>query len=397
MRKRREVERFLQDLKAKINVFDIAFRPRDKNMDALAELDIHIIPYCGIPCFLSTKRTKVMTNKIECPYCEGKASLQKKTRELPYRKEVFKVTEHFYKCEKCGEEFTTTESDTITLTQAHNQYREKYNILFPEEIVAIKEMYELSATKMSEVLGLGVNGYSNYEKGEMPNPAISNLIKTAARPNVFSDLLENARVYFTENGFKKIKMRIIALLNEAKKIRPFYAVLNVYNDPNNYTGYKKIDPNKIANLVTCFIGSSNPYYNSRLKLNKQLFYTDFRHYKMYGRSITGLSYRAIKYGPVPANYDNIYTYLENEQVIVSNWAKTSNGSALESFTTDAEFKSTVFSRDELETIGDITTKFKDIPSWDMVELSHKERAWKELEPGKQLISYQEYAFDLQGA
>jgi hypothetical protein len=30
----------------------------------------------------------------------------------------------------------------------------------------------------------------------------------------------------------------------------------------------------------------------------------------------------------------------------------------------------------------------------MVDLSHKEKAWKELEPGKQLISYQDYAFDL---
>lgn len=35
-----EVELFLMELKAKINVFDIVFRPRDKNLQALADLDI---------------------------------------------------------------------------------------------------------------------------------------------------------------------------------------------------------------------------------------------------------------------------------------------------------------------------------------------------------------------
>lgn len=35
-----EVDEFLRALKEKIKIFDIAFRPRDKNMATLAELDI---------------------------------------------------------------------------------------------------------------------------------------------------------------------------------------------------------------------------------------------------------------------------------------------------------------------------------------------------------------------
>jgi putative zinc finger/helix-turn-helix YgiT family protein len=338
-----------------------------------------------------------MNARIECPYCDGTAVLQKQQRDLTYRKEVFKVIEHFYKCESCGEEFTTTETDTITLAQAHNQYREKYNIPFPEEIVAIKEMYDLSATKMSEVLGLGVNGYSNYEKGEIPNPAIANLIKTASKPDVFLELLDNAKHHFSENSFEKARIKVIELIAHNKQVKPFYEHLNVYNDPNNFTGYKKTDADKIANLVSHFIRKSKPEYNNKLKLNKQLFYTDFRHYKNYGRSISGLSYRAIKYGPVPANYDNIFTYLENEQIISSIWNKTSTGSAVELFTTEAEFESVLFTTEELETIESIVRQFKDTSSWDIVELSHSERGWKELEADRKLISYQEYAFDLEGA
>src|SRR5688500_10288940 len=104
-----------------------------------------------------------MKKKIECPYCDGRANLHKDVKEINYRKDVFKIVAHFYKCEKCQEEFTTTEADTISLTQVHNQYREKNNIPFPDEIAAIRQKYELSASKMSEVLGLGANGYSNYE------------------------------------------------------------------------------------------------------------------------------------------------------------------------------------------------------------------------------------------
>ena len=37
---RKEVEQFLKEIKEKIRFFDVVFRPRDKNLDALAELDL---------------------------------------------------------------------------------------------------------------------------------------------------------------------------------------------------------------------------------------------------------------------------------------------------------------------------------------------------------------------
>ncbi|HJU45371.1 MAG TPA: hypothetical protein VJ647_01245, partial [Chitinophagaceae bacterium] len=40
MATREEVDLFLREIKEKIDFFDIAFRPRDKNLKALAELDI---------------------------------------------------------------------------------------------------------------------------------------------------------------------------------------------------------------------------------------------------------------------------------------------------------------------------------------------------------------------
>lgn len=336
-----------------------------------------------------------MNHKIECPYCDGYATSQRQSKDLTYRKEVFRVVAHYYKCEKCGEEFTTTESDTITLMQAHNQYREKNNIPFPQEIAAIREKYELSAAKMSEVLGLGANGYSNYEKGEMPLPAIANLITTAAKPEVFEEWLDKARVHFSENAFKKAKDKIAFLIEKQRQFNPFYSSLNIYNKPNNYTGYKLPSADRIASLIANFIQKCKPEFNDKLKLNKLLFFTDFCHYKNYGQSVSGLSYRAIQYGPVPSNYDNIYTFLENEQIIASDWIRLPNGSAREVFITEADFDPKLFTAEELETVSQIAKRFDNISTWDIVELSHEEKAWKELEANRELIGYQDYAFELQ--
>jgi len=49
---------------------------------------------------------------------------------------------------------------------------------------------------------------------------------------------------------------------------------------------------------------------------------------------------------------------------------------------------------ELESINKVIERFNDTSTWDIVDLSHKEKAWQGLEAGKELISYQDYAFDL---
>ena len=337
-----------------------------------------------------------MRQKIDCAYCDGQAQLQRKERDLNFRKEVFKVVEHFYKCNICKEEFTTTETDTVTLLQAHNQYREKYFIPFADEIIAIREKYELSAAKMSEVLRLGVNGYGNYEKGEIPVPSIANLISTANNPNEFKKMLEKAKHEFTENTYNKTSKHINSLIEKENTSEPFYVKLNQFTEPSRYTGFKKPNKNKIASVLILFINKCNVEFNDRLKLNKLLFYADFVNYKFTGYSITGLTYRAIDYGPVPTFYDNIYTYFENENIIASQWIKDKNGAAKETFVTETEFDANLFTNEEKLILDSIAETFKNTTSWDLVDLSHKEKSWIDLHDVREIINYQQYAFSLSG-
>jgi putative zinc finger/helix-turn-helix YgiT family protein len=332
-----------------------------------------------------------MKSILNCPFCNGTASLHKEARAFTYRKESFQTVSHYYACNKCKEEFTTTESDTISMAQVYNQYREKHNIPFEEEIASIRHKYELSASKMSEVLGLGANGYGNYENGEMPTPAYGNLIRATAQPATFLMFLEKAKDHFTPSAYKKVKERVAQVHFSEKEQKDLYAQLHLFSEPNTFTGFRKPQLLKIAQLITYYIQHSKPEFNDRLKLSKQLFFTDFLHYKLHGFSISGLSYKAFPYGPAPAHYDGIYAYLEEINSIVPHFYKIQNGGAAETFQSSLTFDKSLFSETEKTVLKTISEKFANVSSWEIVDYSQKQL---NSNTSDNLINYQESAFQI---
>jgi putative zinc finger/helix-turn-helix YgiT family protein len=330
----------------------------------------------------------------DCPFCDKRASLKSTVVEKEFKKEVFTINEFYYKCDTCSEEFTTEKTDEITLNQIYNQYREKFGLPFPEELVRLREKYEISAQKMSQILGLGINTYSNYEKGEIPTSANAKLIASARRPDIFLTYLSQSKDVLSEQTCLKIEETV-------KKVAPpkeddhFLCNFNWHYTPNRYTGYTIPNPEKATNLLLYFLSNCNPEFNDKLKLNKMLFYTDFFNYKATGRSISGISYRAIPYGPAPSNYDFIFAhFIEKEEIIEPVFIKINQTKVNECYKPLKDFDLSVFNPEELNSIKKVVGLFKDTPSWDLVELSHHERAWIELNKTKSIISYQDYAFDI---
>ena len=68
-----------------------------------------------------------MNKRMGCPYCDGYANLENEIKELSFRKDQFNIDFIYYKCEKCKEGFTITESDTLCLTQLHDLWKLRYN------------------------------------------------------------------------------------------------------------------------------------------------------------------------------------------------------------------------------------------------------------------------------
>ncbi len=333
---------------------------------------------------------------MKCVICNGKASLKKEIRERQFRKEDFIIVEHFYKCENCGEEFTTTGIDELNATQVYNQYRAKHHIPFPEEIVGIREKYNLSASKMSEILGFGINTYRNYEDGEIPSAANAKFLMLAENPINFKALLENNGTGLKHNERAELVNRISELINDETKSDYFELIINQHQEANEFTGFKRPNTEKIKNIVLYFLNNTKKEFADKVKINKMFYYADFLNYCQNGYSISGITYRAITYGPVPSNYDILYNMCEEEGIIETKFIRLNDGSAKQLFEPIHEFDNSIFTQTELNTLTRIVDKFKDTSSWDLVDISHKEKSWIELHASKELISYQKYGFDLVG-
>jgi putative zinc finger/helix-turn-helix YgiT family protein len=331
---------------------------------------------------------------MKSPITGKEMTLTKERRSMDFRKETFKIVFHYYKCEDSGEQFTTTSLDELNMNQLYNQYRDKFNILFPDEIIKIREKYGLSAAKMSEILGFGVNTYRQYEAGEIPSTANAKLIQMIDDPMKFIDMVElcgtldeKLKAKYTQKAqlLAEERQRNILKLN-------FKAYLLGSHLADIYSGYRNPNFEKFSEMTVYFSEKLQPF---KTKMNKLLFYADFLMFKQTCFSISGVRYKAIDMGPVPQNFQSIFEYLANNDEISIYTTEFWQGYSGEQFKArkDRPFNFSLFSETELEVLEKVSTTFKSTSTNDIIKLSHLEEAWKKNEKDKSVISY-EYAFEL---
>ncbi|HWA33959.1 MAG TPA: type II toxin-antitoxin system antitoxin SocA domain-containing protein [Cyclobacteriaceae bacterium] len=332
---------------------------------------------------------------MESPFTGGETKLLSEKKEFEFRREKFQVVHFFYKCVDTKEEFTTDQLDELNTNQLYNQYREKYSIPFPDEIKEIREQYEISASKMSEVLGLGANSYRQYESGEMPTVSNGRLIQAAKDPEEFKKFIDASRAVLSPKEHDKFLNRANELI-EASRKNPFEKLFEeqifVYSKPSEFTGYRSPSIEKIAHTISYFCVNVKDLWKT--KLNKLLFYSDFLNYKRTGFSVSGMAYRAIQLGPVPSEYDKLYVKLIDDKKFDVDYVPFDNGYVGEGLRNRIDFNKDLFTPGELNVLNEVAKKFKSKTSTEIIELSHKEKAWLENEKKHEIISYQKYAFDL---
>lgn len=332
---------------------------------------------------------------MKSPFTGGAAELKMEPRVLEFRKEQFEVQYHYYECVDTGEQFTTTDVDTLNVTQVHNKYREKYGIPFIDEIKNIREKYGLSATKMSEVLGLGVNVYRNYEGGEMPSVATGRLIRLAEDAQEFGKLLEMSRNALEPHEYERVRKKLEHAKDGWTQVEEMWKQWLFGNGfPNIHNGFRVLSLEKLGGMVCYFAKHNMPFTTA---LNKLMFYADFGHFKKYGQGISGVYYKAIQKGPVPENYGALYNHVVN-----SGYARVEEkdfGDYVgERFMPPDETKDQckleeIFSETELAMLAHVSERFKGFSTKKIVEISHDEPAWKDNVDERNRISF-DYGFEL---
>lgn len=331
---------------------------------------------------------------MKSPITSKEMILTKEKRSIDFRKESFDVVFHFWKCEQSGYQFTTESLDTINMNQVYNQYRDLFNIPFPDEMIRIRKKYQLSATKMSAILGFGTNSYRQYESGEMPSVSNARLIQMIDDPKKFIDLVELCDALDTATKEKHIKIAGNIIDDRMRNYFSFNLKDYLLGEhlADVYSGYRNPNFEKFTEMVVFFSERIEPF---KTKMNKLLFYADFLMFKQSCFSISGVRYRAIDLGPVPTNFQSIFEYLANNQFIDIQYTHFSQGFTGEQFKARKErpFNSELFSETELSVLNKVVDLFKESSTSEIIETSHLEEAWKQNEKDKNVISYT-YAFDL---
>lgn len=331
---------------------------------------------------------------MKSPFSGKEMSIVKEWRTMSFRKSEFKVLFHFYKCDDTGEQFEDEKFAQLNYKQLINQFRVKYAIPFPEQIISIRKKYGISASKMSEIMGFGTNVYRQYESGEVPNQSNAKLIQLVDDPHEFKKLVDLC-TSLESKIVERLIQRVKYLLSEEKKQKQTRLLEDYFFGtcfPTSLTGYRVTSLAKFTEMVVYFTEKLQPW---KTKLNKLLFYSDFEMCRQTGYSISGVQYRAIPMGPVPNNFQSIFEYLANRDEVDIYYINFTNGGTGEQFkpNKNRQFNAELFSQEETAVLEMITNRFRLTSTDEIIEISHKEKAWIENQSDKKLINYH-YSFEL---
>ncbi|WP_334329684.1 type II TA system antitoxin MqsA family protein [Companilactobacillus sp. HBUAS59699] len=280
--------------------------------------------------------------------------------------------------------------DNQAINMAFNEYRRNHHIVTPEEIVEFRNKYKLSQRALAKLLGIGSATVARYEKGSLPTESISNLLQQFINDeSSFTSFFEINKANLSDDEQEKVKNVLLGMKNELKEdlILKAYLLSNENNHPNINDGFTKFDFNKFKNMVIYFTNTTKGL--SKTRLNKLLFYSDFTFFQQSTTSISGATYIHDHYGPVPNDFELLYSVLKDDGII--DFVPFNNGHG-EELRTNKSINSSIFNNDELYVLKKISKKFDGFNANKITEYSHKESAYKETK-SKKFISY-EYAFDL---
>lgn len=333
--------------------------------------------------------------KVYCPYCKKEVEYKIEKRELKeFRGIEVNTFENVAICNECNQDLYVNKIEDENNERIYKIYREKANIIKAEDIVKLREKYDISQRELTAILGFGKMTINRYERGGLPTKSQSDYIKLLIENEdrfieKVKEAYENNNI--TEKTYKKIvsegQEENISKKGVQENIRRYLKeVLN--RKPDIYNGYKSLDLEKVENIIS--------YIASKVKnltitsLNKYLWYIDMLSFNKRAVAITGLTYQNQKFGPtiVYKKYDELSLLDDKYQ---REDIETENGNTTKIISNE-NFNLDKINDSEKEIIDTIIKLLKNKKVTDISEMSHREDGWKKTKRLEK-ISF-EYAMNL---
>ncbi len=252
-----------------------------------------------------------------CPHCEEymPVTIENISETINVLSEPINTNLQVLQCETCSNEFTTLEIEEENFKRAYDIYREKHNLILPDKIKEIRLKLNLFPFEFGLLIGLNENSINNIEKGFPFDDEINDKIKAIQETGKALNILNEKQKNLPEEIYLSIKDK---LEKAVKGVRtPSIDYYSIDGDKQDLeTGYKRFNIDKVENLILYILLQIKNV--SKTKLNKLLFYCDFKYFKENSVSITGIKYVHLPLGPIPDNYEIIINNLIIEGKINSN-------------------------------------------------------------------------------
>ena len=332
-----------------------------------------------------------------CPNCEEytEATLGVEKEVYNVRGKPIEIEAEVAVCQKCGLKIFDEERDSRNLEKAYSQYRQKHNLLSPDEIRTIREKYGLSQRALSRLLGWGEITIHRYENGAIQDNAHDKLLHLIEDPQNMQKFFKTNRNELPVYTAARLEKRITSFLQEDKEqaFQISFERLVSHQHVDLTSGFKEYDLEKLKNMILYLVKRLDGVL--KVKLNKLLWYCDFLHFKETSVSITGAQYVRVKLGQVPDHYELIFANMIHEALIDKDKIpfQTKDGTQQgEEFTALVEPNKSLFTEKEIQVMDSIADTFREDTSTSIMEKSHREAAYKKCKDGD-IISY-EYAKEL---
>lgn len=331
--------------------------------------------------------TMVMTS---CPECYN-SSLKfiEGTEEVLIHEEPVIVPVKYYKCQSCDIEFNDPDSTYDPVAYAYQEYRKRHNMMGPEEIRDIRKKYGVSQKELAKLLGWGDATISRYENGALQDDAHNTMLTLIKEPNSFFDLVRLKGDCLSNDRKEHILLSLEKWLDKKASFLSHYYEKRSNSSPAIENGYRKLNIEKLLNTILFFCTKGV----HKTKLNKLLFYTDFKQFKEYAVSITGATYIHLPYGPVLDQYNCLFSALYEEEDAIEMKEELIEQYAYEVFYPKRLVDITIFTPSELKTLALVQEFFQDFGARQISDFSHNEHGYKKTKNGE-IISY-EYSEYLQ--
>lgn len=281
--------------------------------------------------------------------------------------------------------------DDQAVQKAFDQYRQRHQIMSVNEIVALRHRLGLSQRGFAALLGWSPTTVATYETGALPSKAKHELLQLLQSDlQVAKSLYEknkqkmspNDRKAFEANCYNETDAQQFEQAQNqiGEGITNLFAVTNY----SEFSGFTTFSLKKFLNAALFFMNQVPQL--TKTKLNKLMFYMDFKYFQTHTVSITGIPYARINYGPVPDQYSLLYGLMAAQELVLIEEA-SADQYTWEYFDARTHADESVFNVDELDVLRQVATRFKDQSARQISEISHQEDAWKKT-PNSEQISYE---------